>query len=71
MVKEKNNEIDMTSGPLLRKMITFAIPLIFSVAFQSLFNTADLVVVGKFGHAGALAAVGATTAQVEFMSRPM
>ncbi len=53
--------MDMCSGPLLKKMISFAVPLILTVLFQSLFNTADLIVVGKFGHESALAAVGATS----------
>lgn len=56
----KKNEIDMCSGPLLGKMITFAVPLMLTMVLQQLFNTADLVVVGEFGHKGALAAVGAT-----------
>lgn len=64
MLNKKNNEIDMTNGPLLKKMLVFALPLIFTVVLQSLFNTADLVVVGKFGHPGALAAVGATGSAV-------
>ncbi len=53
--------MDMCTGPLFKKMVKFAIPLILTVFFQQLFNTADLVVVGKFGRDGALAAVGATS----------
>ncbi len=63
-MKTKNNEMDMCSGPLLKKMIVFAIPIMLTVLLQSLFNTADLIVVGKFGREGALAAVGATGAAV-------
>ena len=46
----KKNEIDMCSGPLLGKMITFAVPLMLTMVLQQLFNTADLVVVGEFGN---------------------
>lgn len=56
----KKNEIDMCSGPLLGKMISFVGPLVLTMILQQFFNTADLVVVGEFGHKGALAAVGAT-----------
>ncbi len=56
----KKYEMDMCSGPLLKKMIKFSVPILLTVLFQQLFNTADLVVVGEFGHPGALAAVGAT-----------
>ena len=54
-------QMDMTHGPLLSKIVIFSIPLMFSYILQMLFNTADLIVVGRFGSADALAAVGATT----------
>ncbi len=60
-MKTKTNELDMTKGALLPKMIAFAFPLILTSLLQSLFTTADLAVVGRFGRDGALAAVGATT----------
>ena len=54
------NEIDMTEGPFLKKIIKFAIPLIFTGLLQSLYNAADLIVVGQFEGDIALAAVGST-----------
>lgn len=54
----KNKEIDMLHGPLLYKLIQFAIPIAFSSMLQQLFNAADTAVVGHFASAGALAAVG-------------
>lgn len=60
-MKTKTNELDMTKGALLPKMISFAMPLMLTSLLQSLFTTADLAVVGKFGKDGALAAVGATS----------
>ena len=63
----KKNEIDMCSGSLFGKMLKFTIPIILTVVLQQLFNTADLVVVGKFGRSGALAAVGATGAAVSLL----
>ncbi len=53
-------EIDMTSGPLLGKIVRYAIPLALSGLLQLLFNAADMVVVGRFAGSTALAAVGAT-----------
>ena len=58
---KKSFEIDMTNGPLLRKILTFSLPLILSSILQLLFNAADVVVVGRFSGSHALAAVGATT----------
>ena len=51
---------DMTTGPFLKKIILFAIPLICTGLLQQLYNAADLIVVGMFDGQIALAAVGAT-----------
>lgn len=57
-VARKGNEIDMTNGPIVGKMLQFAIPLMVSSILQLLFNAADVVVVGRFCGDIALAAVG-------------
>ena len=53
-------EIDMVNGPLFGKLLLFAVPLVFSGILQLLFNAADIVVVGRFAGAEAIAAVGST-----------
>ena len=63
-VKQKNYEIDMCQGPILSKMIRFALGVLGTSVLQQLFNTADLLVVGKFGHDGALASVSATSSLI-------
>lgn len=57
----KSYEIDMCSGPLVPKIIQFAVPLMLSGILQLLFNAADIVVVGQFTGHTAMAAVGSTT----------
>lgn len=57
----------MTHGPLLGKIVKFAIPLALSGILQLLFNAADIVVVGRFAGSGALAAVGATGALINLI----
>lgn len=52
----------MCSGPLARKLLLFALPLMASTVLQLLFNAADIVVVGNFVGKEALAAVGSNTA---------
>jgi putative MATE family efflux protein len=59
MISRKRN-IDMTSGPLLGKILIFALPIMAMNILQLLFNAADMVVVGRFSGSQALAAVGAT-----------
>ena len=57
----KSYEIDMCSGPLVPKILAFAIPLMFSGILQLLFNAADIIVVGQFTGPQAMAAVGSTS----------
>ena len=57
-------EMDMCSGPLLSKLIAFAVPLMLSGILQLMFNAVDLIVVGRFTGSTALAAVGSTTALI-------
>ena len=55
---------NFTEGPILSQIIKFAIPLMLTGVMQLLFNTADTIVVGRFGgdtpeaREMALAAVG-------------
>lgn len=63
----KSYQIDMTSGPILMKLLGFSIPLIFSSTLQLLFNAADVIVVGRFAGENSLAAVGATGALINLM----
>ena len=60
-------EMDMCSGPLMGKLISFAVPLMLSSNLQLLFNAVDIIVVGKFSGSHALAAVGSTTALINLL----
>ena len=51
-------EIDMLHGPLGGKLLRFALPLAAGGMVQQMFNAADTAVVGRFGDADALAAMG-------------
>ena len=57
----------MTNGPLVSKIIRFAIPLALSGILQLLFNAADIVVAGRFAGSQALAAVGSTGALINLI----
>lgn len=56
--RSQSNEIDMLHGPLLKKILLFALPLAASSLLQELFNSVDVAVVGHFVGSNALAAVG-------------
>ncbi|MGI6176953.1 MAG: MATE family efflux transporter [Eubacterium sp.] len=62
-----SNEIDMTKGPILEKMLSFAFPLMASSVLQLLFNAADVLVVGNFAGDEALAAVGSNGSLINLL----
>lgn len=57
-----SKSLDMTQGPILKKLLIFVIPAILTNLMQQLYTIADRVVVGRFAENGtvALAAVGST-----------
>lgn len=63
----KNYDMDMCSGPLFRKILIFALPIIAMNILQLLFNAADMITVGRFASREALAAVGATGALISLI----
>lgn len=66
-------KMDMTEGSILPKLIRFALPVIATSLIQQLFNTADTIVVGRWGGETpeaceiALSAVGASTPLVSLL----
>lgn len=63
----RSYQVDMCNGPILKKLIVFALPLILSGCLQLLFNAADIIVVGRFTGNQALAAVGSTSALINLL----
>ncbi len=57
----------MTEGPLLKNVILYTLPIIFTGILQLLFNAADLVVVGRFRGSVCVAAVGSTGALINLI----
>lgn len=56
----KRYSLDMTNGPFLKKILIFSVPLMLTGLLQIAYNTADVIVVGRFVGKEALAAVGST-----------
>ena len=69
MKKTSNSkyEVDMVNGPLLGKIIIYALPLVASGILQIAFNAVDLIVVGRYAGSNALAAVGSTSSLINLM----
>lgn len=61
---QNKNTLDLTRGPILKRLFSFAVPIFFTLLLQHLYNAADKAVVGRYAANGkdALAAIGATSA---------
>lgn len=57
----------LTEGPITKKYIAFIIPILLSGIMQQLYNTTDILVVGKFVGDTALAAVGSTSSITQLL----
>ena len=66
MAKKRYN-MDMTTGSLFPKILSFAFPLMITGLLQIVYNAADVMVVGRFAGSVSLAAVGATSTLVNLM----
>ena len=66
-MNKKNAAIDMTHGPMVKKIILFIIPLMLTKLLQVAFSTADTAVTGRCVGDMALAAVGASAVIMELI----
>lgn len=62
-----HRQVEMTAGPLLPNVLAFTVPLILSGVLQLLYNSADIIVVGRFADSVAMASVGATTSLIHLL----
>ena len=58
MAKERKREISFLEGSVFRALIRFAIPVLGALILQAAYGAVDLLVVGKFGDATSISAVG-------------
>ncbi len=59
---------ELTKGPVMKKLLLFAIPMILGDLLQQCYNIADTLIVGRFLGADALAAVGSAFALMTFLT---
>ena len=59
--------MDMCRGSIIRKVISFSIPLMLTGILQLFYNAADIIVVGQFTGKEALAAVGSTGSLINLL----
>lgn len=56
----RKQNIDLTTGSIWRQFVTFTIPLLLTALLQQLYNTVDLLIVGRYAGEVDMAAIGAT-----------
>lgn len=59
---------DLTTGPLLKQMFLFSLPLIAASLVQNLFSTVNTIVVGQFNGTAAVGAIGTTTSVINLIT---
>lgn len=68
-ISERKQNLDMTKGRIMGKLIAFSLPLALSGILQLLFNAVDLIVIGQFSETGSesLAAVSSNNALISLI----
>lgn len=66
--KTRNNKkVDMTTGPIMKNIFLFAIPIVLGNILQQLYTTVDTLVIGNYCGYTSLAAVGTSAQPVEML----
>lgn len=58
MAKENKKEVSFVEGPIFQSLIRFALPVLGALILQAAYGAVDLLVVGWFGDASSISAVG-------------
>ncbi len=64
---KREKKIDMTTGPIMKKVLLFAIPIILGNVLQQTYTTVDALVIGNYCGDTSLAAVGTSSQPVEVL----
>ena len=64
---EQKKKVDMTTGPIMKNVFLFAIPIVLGNVLQNLYTTVDTLVIGNYCGKTSLAAVGTSAQPVEVL----
>lgn len=67
MIFIRKDQLNMTEGPFLKKLVVFALPVLLTGFLQLLYNAADLIVVGQFATSDAQGAIQSTGALINLI----
>lgn len=63
-----DKQLTLTEGPILTKLLLFALPMMAGNFLQQIYNIADTLIVGRFIGSDALAAVGSSYTLMTFLT---
>lgn len=64
--RSSRSAVPLTTGSPIRVIISFALPMLLSTAFQQLYTSVDTLVMGRYVSVESMAAIGATASMVSF-----
>ena len=64
MRKAKN--IDLTTGPIWKKLLLYFFPILASSVFQQLYTVVDAMILGRFAGKAGLAAIDSVASLLKF-----
>lgn len=65
---ESKKELSFTEGSVFKSLIRFAIPVLGALVLQAAYGAVDLLVVGQFGDASSISAVGTGSAFMQMLT---
>lgn len=68
MSEQKKKEISFTEGSVFQSIVRFAIPVLGALILQAAYGAVDLLVVGRFGNAASISAVGTGSAFMQMVT---
>lgn len=69
MLLSKKKDLDLTSGPLFKTILLFALPIMLANVVATLFNAADMAVLSWFAEGNEIASVGATSSVISLFTQ--
>ena len=59
---EKGKQSSLVEGPVFGSLLRFAVPVLGALILQAAYGAVDLLIVGQFGDASSISAVGTGSA---------
>lgn len=68
MAEKNKKEVSFTQGPIFGSIVRFALPVLGALVLQAAYGAVDLLVVGQFGDAASISAVGTGSAFMQMVT---